>query len=248
MHSTPLLFVRSILKTVVPTGPLSVLEVGSYDVNGSIKGDVRNSPLGPQLAEYIGVDLVEGPGVDLVASGSDLKFEDARFDLVMSLECFEHNPQWRETLENMVRMLKPGGLCIITCASLGRPEHGTTRMDPSNSPGTQEIGWDYYQNLSLSDFRKAIAIEDTFSEHTLQYSAIWNDLLFAGRKRGEIANLGFAGYPAARWVSAVKGSASVKRRITYYFERLLGSYLFQEFYVTVWRTFKPGGRSYPSGR
>lgn len=97
-----------------------VLEVGSYDVNGSIRSMFPES-------EFVGVDIVAGPGVDMVSYGHELDFPDGHFDITVSGECFEHDPHWRMTFLNMARMTRPGGLVAFTCASLGRPEHGTTR-------------------------------------------------------------------------------------------------------------------------
>lgn len=45
-----------------------VIEVGSYDVNGSLPYIAEL--LGP--AAYIGVDVVKGPGVDIVCSAENL--------------------------------------------------------------------------------------------------------------------------------------------------------------------------------
>ena len=241
MHNAPLKFVEGVLGTAIPTGTLTVLEIGSYDVNGSIREVVRQSPAGNRLQEYIGADLTEGPGVDIIVSGSDLDFEGGRFDLTLSLECFEHNPFWKETLHNMVRMLKPGGWCIITCASVGRPEHGTARMDSTNSPGTQDIGWNHYQNISLADFEAAISLKDVFSFHVLAYGTAGNDLYFVGRKLGIGSNLDVTPNFEQTWreASVCKERPNLKRRATYFIERYLGSLIFQSFYVMVWRTIKP---------
>ena len=76
-----------------------VLEVGSLDINGSI----RQFFVG---CDYVGVDLGEGRGVDVVARGEELDYPDDSFDVVASCECFEHNPEWVKTFNNMV--LKAG--------------------------------------------------------------------------------------------------------------------------------------------
>jgi SAM-dependent methyltransferase len=201
---------------------------------------VRQSPVGRALIEYVGIDLVDGPGVDVVASGHQFTGPDEHFDIVMSLECFEHNPYWRETLENMVRMLKPGGWCIITCASLGRPEHGTSRMESASSPGTSERGWNYYRNISLPQFRSAMPLAQVFDCHVLGFGAAWNDLFFVARKRGAQANIDSA-VDIRRWESAVHVSErpGIKRRATYALERILGGGIFQWLYVTIWRALRP---------
>ncbi len=71
-----------------------VLEVGSLDINGSI----RQFFVG---CDYVGVDLGEGRGVDVVARGEELDYPDDSFDVVASCECFEHNPEWVKTFNNI---------------------------------------------------------------------------------------------------------------------------------------------------
>jgi SAM-dependent methyltransferase len=177
-HFEQLEFVRTIAERLFDNRkPYSVIEIGSYDVNGSVRSLFQET-------EYIGVDLCPGPGVDVVCSGHSVDFGDNRFDLSISCECFEHNPKWAETFLNMVRMTKPGGLVLITCASTGRLEHGTTRTSPCNSPGSQTVGWDHYENISRSMFRKKLQLESSFSEYSLIYNAASRDLYFIGIKHG----------------------------------------------------------------
>lgn len=122
-----------------------VLEVGSLDINGTCRDFFDN-------CMYVGVDVGPGPGVDIVCPGQDLTFPDESFDVMVSGECFEHNPAWRETFVNMVRMLRPDGLIAFTCAGEGRPEHGTSRTDTGSSPLTISLGQEYYHNLTPKDF------------------------------------------------------------------------------------------------
>jgi SAM-dependent methyltransferase len=123
-----------------------VLEVGSYDVNGTVRAAFSAA------REYVGVDLTPGPGVDHVGYGHEYQEPDGAFDLTISGSCFEHDPHWRMTLENMVRLTKPGGIVAATFASRGFPEHGTRRTLMTDSPGTQAVGLDYYRNLTDDDF------------------------------------------------------------------------------------------------
>ena len=154
-----------------------VLEIGAADVNGSIRPFFSG-------ARYTGVDLAEGPGVDLVASGHDVALDDDSVDLTISCECFEHNPKWRDTFVNMHRMTKPGGVVVVTCASRGRLEHGTTRTTPLESPGTTSIGWDYYRNLNREDFERLLDLAAMFESHAFFRNVVSKDLYFVGRKRG----------------------------------------------------------------
>lgn len=155
------------------------IEIGSYDLHG---GGIRNVFTG--VGRYVGVDLVEGPGVDVVASGHEIAFEDNSFDVAISSECFEHNPYWAETFENMHRMLRPGGLLIMTCATTGRVEHGTDRTNPDFSPGTTSRGWSYYRNLTRRDFESRFDLASMFQLHRFYTAQTSNDLYFVGYKPG----------------------------------------------------------------
>ena len=150
---------------------VTVLEVGSLDINGTVR-DFFDS------TDYVGVDVAPGKGVDVVAQGEHLDYEDSSFDVVISAECFEHNPEWVATFRNMWRMSKD--IVIMTCASDGRPEHGTTRTSPADSPNT--LHWDYYKNLNEADFRTHFDIEGMFSEYAFEYNPASCDLYFYGRK------------------------------------------------------------------
>jgi hypothetical protein len=65
----------------------------------------------------------------------------------------------------MVSSLKDDGCALLTFASYGRSEHGTKRTDPSKSPGTSARGWDYYQNIGVTEIEaelKKLASSEQF--------------------------------------------------------------------------------------
>ncbi len=166
-----------------------VLEIGSLNINGSIRQFFRG-------CEYLGVDLGPGPDVDLVCAGQDLALPDASFDVTCSTECFEHNPHWRETFANMIRMTRPGGMVCVTCATEGRPEHGTRRTTPTDSPFTS-VDSDYYRNLVADDFRQALDLDAAFAWHEFHVDHSSFDLYFCGLRPPLPADLGKAQlYPA----------------------------------------------------
>jgi SAM-dependent methyltransferase len=153
-----------------------VLEIGSLDVNGTIRGFFTS-------CDYTGLDVAPGKGVDVVCEGQKFDAPDASFDLVISCEVMEHNPYWKETLENMIRMLKPGGLMVMSCATVGRREHGTARSEPGDSPLTVEQGWNYYRNLTRSDITRKVDL-DSLSSWGFAYNwGAW-DIYFLGVKAG----------------------------------------------------------------
>lgn len=151
-----------------------VLEVGSLNINGSVRGFFFNAH------EYIGCDVGAGPGVDLVCPGEDLTFPDSHFDTSITTECFEHNPNWVDTFKNMHRMTRDGGLIVMTCASEGRPEHGTTRSDVGSSPLTVGNGQEYYRNLTEQDFENEFILHDMFKDYDFEYEPYAFDLYFWG--------------------------------------------------------------------
>lgn len=98
-----------------------VIEIGSYDVNGSIRSIVE--ALNPK--EYVGVDLKQGPSVDLVCSAEELLnyFQEDSFDLVISTEMIEHVMDWRKVISNIEKICKPEGIILLTTRSYGFPYH-----------------------------------------------------------------------------------------------------------------------------
>ena len=147
-----------------------VLEIGSLNINGTVRDYFDD-------CFYVGVDIADGPGVDIVSLGHELDFPDETFDVVISCECMEHNPYWLETFTNMIRMSR--ALVIMTCATTGRDEHGTTRSNPACSPLTVEAGWDYYQNLTQEDF-EILPIDMLFTRYEFTVDKQACDLYFYG--------------------------------------------------------------------
>lgn len=95
---------------------LEVLDVGSFDVNGSMK------PIFSGFKSYTGLDMREGQNVDVVCNAHKMHFQDNSFDLVVSNQCFEHDPMFWITFLEMSRVVKPGGFIFICSPSCG-PYH-----------------------------------------------------------------------------------------------------------------------------
>ena len=123
------------------------LEIGSGNCYPRAKSHSKN-------CEWVGVDIEDGENVDVVSLGHLYK-DDKLFDVVCAFEVFEHDPYYDLTIINMLKHLKPGGLFIMSCAGLARPEHGTSRSHPVAMPFTQEMDrWkDFYRNRTPYDFK-----------------------------------------------------------------------------------------------
>src|SRR5258708_6637395 len=110
MHPTAITNADLFFKTYVDkvAGELKVVEVGSQDVNGSLR------QLCPKQVEYVGVDFVDGKSVDIVLGNPyELPFEDASVDIVLSSSVFEHSDMFWLLFTDIMRVLKPQGLFYL---------------------------------------------------------------------------------------------------------------------------------------
>jgi SAM-dependent methyltransferase len=98
-----------------------ILEVGSRDVNGSVRPFVMS--LGAR--DYLGVDMEPGSGVDRLCDVTSLAtvFADDPFDVVLTTEMLEHVRDWKSAISNLKRVVAPRGMLIITTRSFGFPYH-----------------------------------------------------------------------------------------------------------------------------
>jgi SAM-dependent methyltransferase len=119
-HPSCIEFVRAQLSPAEIKGA-KVLEVGSRDVNGSVRPLVECA----RPARYVGVDIEEGPGVDEICDASQLvsRFGAEQFDLVVSTELLEHVRDWRLAVSQMKEVLRVGGTLLITTRSKGFGVH-----------------------------------------------------------------------------------------------------------------------------
>lgn len=159
-----------------------VLDVGSGDINGNNRFLFEN-------CEYDGNDVIEAKNVTIVSKTKDLLFNNDTFDTIISTECFEHDPEYKDSFLKIYNMLKPNGLFCFTCASTGRPEHGTRRTSPFDSYGTignlPEMS-DYYKNLTEIDLNETLDLKSLFSVWDTYYNSSTKDLYFIGIKKGNL--------------------------------------------------------------
>jgi len=174
-------FIENVVKSKFPEffENKKVLEIGSYNINGTMRDFFTN-------CDYTGVDVAEGAGVDVVCKGHEFFTQIESFDVCLSCECFEHDPFWERSFWNMVKHLKPGGLLFFTCATTGRPEHGTANIRPEDSlASTANIPEmkDYYKNLTKIDFAEAFPLNDWFEEYVFLTNDFSCDLYFYAIKK-----------------------------------------------------------------
>ncbi len=157
-----------------------VLDVGSGDINGNNRFLFEN-------CFYDGNDVIEAKNVTIISKTKDLQFVDNTFDTIISTECFEHDPEYKESFQKIYKMLKADGLFLFSCASTGRPEHGTRRTSSFDSYGTIgniENMSDYYKNLTIEDVNEVLELNQLFSVWDSYYNSETKDLYFIGIKKG----------------------------------------------------------------
>ena len=152
-----------------------ILDVGSYDVNGTMKPIFEKG-------QYVGIDMEEGPNVDVVGVSHDIPFEKDEFDIVISSSCFEHDDMFWISFQEMCRVLKPGGYMYIQAPSNG-PYHGW--------PGDN---WRFYIDSwkALEKWGKRLGydieliehyIDETTPHHESEGYRIWNDSIGIFKKK-----------------------------------------------------------------
>lgn len=140
-----------------------VLEVGAYDVNGTVRPFVESQE--PEI--YIGIDLKscnhkghknDHRCADIVLPAEKLTevFAKESFDIVICTEVLEHVESWQNVIDNMVAVLKTGGYIIITTRSPGFPFHeypiDRWRFTKDNF---KDIFSDFWLNELEDDFEQA---------------------------------------------------------------------------------------------
>lgn len=117
MHSTNVTFWR-VCKEKYPEYFVNsrVIEFGSYDVNGSVKGFFETP------SEYMGVDWRPGPGVDLVSFAHEVD-NLLLYDVVISASMLEHDPHWEKSILRMIEVLDDDGILMLSWGAALNAEH-----------------------------------------------------------------------------------------------------------------------------
>jgi SAM-dependent methyltransferase len=97
-----------------------VLEVGSYDVNGSIRPLFTDHARFPY---YLGVDMQAGPEVDRVMKADCLLLPSGSFNCVVCVEMLEHDNRFWLSMQEFHRVLLVGGHLVVTTRGIGYPKH-----------------------------------------------------------------------------------------------------------------------------
>lgn len=106
-------FVRELTQQIELPEP--IVEFGSLLVEPDQPGDLRT--LFPRR-QFIGTDMRAGPGVDRVEDLRGLSFAEAEVGSAICLDTLEHCEDPRQACHEMHRVLRPGGVCVISSVML----------------------------------------------------------------------------------------------------------------------------------
>jgi len=124
--------------------PVTVLDLGGRDVNGSIRD------LFPGALAFTVLDIRPGDVVDIVADAATWDPGERRWDVVLATEVFEHTARWPAICQTAYRACRPGGLFIVTCAGPGRPVHSAVDGLGLLHPG------EHYANVPAAELHRVL--------------------------------------------------------------------------------------------
>ena len=183
-------FVRLIAETFDCPGP--IIEFGSYQVEGQEQyADLRGLFPG---RKYVGCDMRPGPGVDVVDDVTAMKLGTGTVGTILSIETFEHVFEIRKAFDEVFRVLKPGGLFVITSPLNFRihaypddywrmtPTCLRRMLAPYDAKVSGHQGYEKFPHTVMAVARKAPA-ESDFAERALELSRRY-DAYLRQEKRG----------------------------------------------------------------
>jgi SAM-dependent methyltransferase len=164
MHDTSIKNVERFISTYVNNDFKTIVEIGSK----SYQGDFTFKSIIPSNLKYIGVDFQPGLNVDIVLDDPYIiPIPDNSVDYVLSSSCFEHSEFFWLSFNEVMRILKPGGLFYLNA-----PSNGAFHRYPVDC-------WRFYPDtaVALSKWAKRNNIEcEVLEQYTsLKENDIWND-------------------------------------------------------------------------
>lgn len=164
MHAEAFAFVQGVVRTLPPRR--LVVELGGRNFNGSIR------PLFAGAEAYISVDLRAGCGVDVIGDAATYTPPEPP-DTVVCCEVLEHAPNADAVVANALRILAPGGVLVLTCATDPRLPH-------SSVDGNRVRPGEHYANVPPEDLAAWLAGADV----RILDSQPWGDLQCLAVKQG----------------------------------------------------------------
>lgn len=158
-----------------------------------------------RTSEYLGAQATPGAVVDGVRHEdlSSLSFGDTTFAAVMAFDVLEHVPDWKAAIAELYRVLRPGGMLLLTAPfetsrlktlqravvdargeiiHLTVPEYHFDPLRPEGALAFSLFGWDLLSSMRAAGFRDVVA--ETY--WSLRYGYLGADqMLFVARRPTE---------------------------------------------------------------
>jgi len=179
-------FVRIAAESFDCPGP--IYEFGSFQVEGQEQyADLRSLFPG---RKYVGCDMRPGLGVDLVQDVSAMTLGSGTVGTILCIETFEHVFEIRKAFDEVFRVLKPGGLFIITSPLNFRihaypddywrmtPTCLRRMLGPYEAKSSGYQGYEKFPHTVMAVARKAPA-ESDFAERALEMGKRFDQYLNA---------------------------------------------------------------------
>ena len=161
---------------------LTIVDIGSQDVNGSLRS------VAPKSSKYIGVDFVEGNGVDVIISDPySLPFDENSVDVCVCSSCFEHSEFFWLLFTEILRILKPTGVFYLNVPSNGffhRFPVDCWRFYPDSGMALQNWGRRSGYNVALLES----FIGDQMPHEWEDFQGEWNDFVAVFLKDEQFVN------------------------------------------------------------
>jgi SAM-dependent methyltransferase len=74
----------------------------------------QNGPYGAHFPRRVGLDIRPGAGVRIIGDAQALGIRDAAFEVVLCTEVLEHLPEPQKAIDEIFRVLEPGGSLLLT--------------------------------------------------------------------------------------------------------------------------------------
>ena len=110
MHASQRDILNELITKYIPRGSLgAVWDIGSYSVNGDMRGDVL-----ARENTYTGVDIAPGPNVEICIDAKTWEpLGDDSMPYVISGSCLEHVEAPWEWVRLLFKKMSGGGICIV---------------------------------------------------------------------------------------------------------------------------------------
>jgi SAM-dependent methyltransferase len=177
MHASAYRLGREFLRCYVGHRQTRVLEIGSLNVNGSLRDHAL-----PEY-EYTGVDIEPGDGVDIVLQDANsLPFPAEHFDAILASSVFEHAAFFWILFIEMTRVCKLGGFIYLNA-----PSNGAFHQYPYDF-------WRFYPDAGIALTSWALANNQPIclveSGVALQEEDNWNDFVAVFQKSSVVTHPG----------------------------------------------------------